>query len=135
MPAVQLTVPTIGTKLTLTRRWSFPLHRERRNASFAKRLLLPGEWNNYINNGDPFQVVIPKGTVLTVRRIYIRQGGGDYDSITFTIPKGCCPDKKIHGRFWAKLADVNLIKCEWDMDTVKKSEQDAVTALGDVAGA
>jgi len=134
MPAVQLTVPTIGTKLTLTRRWSFLLHREHRNTKFAERLALSGDWG-WRSSGEPVRVVIPKGTILTVRRIYIRQGGGDYDSITFTIPKGACPDKKIHGRFWAKLADVNLIKCEWDMETVKKSEQDAVTALGDVAGA
>lgn len=62
-------------------------------------------------------VKLPKGTVLRVARIYIRAGKGwdgksrsNYSSLTFTIKK--CPDKKLKGRFWAKLADVNQMVLE-----------------------
>jgi len=67
-----------------------------------------------------------------VSRIYIRQNNGDYDSITFSIKKGDCPDKKVYGRFWVKLGDANRITCEWDMDTVKVAETDPITALGEI---
>jgi hypothetical protein len=132
MPAVQLTVPTVGTKLTLTRGWSFTLRDERRNFKFIERLGLLDP-KNHLVTGREQQFNLPAGTILTVSRIYIRQGNGDWDSITFSIKRGACPDKKIHGRFWAKLGDVNRIMCEWDMETVKQTEQDPVTALGDLS--
>lgn len=47
---------------------------------------------------------MPKGTVLVIDRIFIRSGAGDFDSITFKIPKqGKIPS----GRFWVNLFDVN----------------------------
>ncbi len=30
--------------------------------------------------------------------------------------------KDIYGRFWAKLGDVNRIRCSWDQDTIKQTE-------------
>ena len=60
------------------------------------------------------KVTLPRGSKLTVSRIYIRNGVKDYDSITFHLIKG--RKKKNdpvppHGRFWAKLHDVNRIVC------------------------
>jgi hypothetical protein len=66
-------------------------------------------------------MTLPANTMLKVDRIYIRQGAGEYDSITFTVDDCPLPEikpKKIKGgrragilRFWAKLDDVNTIKC------------------------
>ena len=128
---VRLTVPHIGTRLTLTRGWVFTLHTERRNSDFAQRMGIKdkdGHWR-----GDSAKVSLPSGTVLVVDRIYIRQGAADFDSISFRLKKGDHPDKKVWGRFWVKLGDANRIHCEWDMETVKVADQDAITALGELS--
>lgn len=63
-----------------------------------------------------FPMKLPVGTVLSVDRIYIRKGVGEFDSITFLISD--CPDKrfapkKARGflpggcRFWVKLDQAN----------------------------
>ena len=58
----------------------------------------------------PTEVWLPRKTCLTIDRIYIRKGSGDYDSITFRIIS--CPDKKMNkARFWVKLRDANKISC------------------------
>lgn len=62
---------------------------------------------------------LPKGTILQVDRIYIRQGGEKFSSLTFIIKESPDPrllsTKKLFGkqgiRFWAKLVDVNNIYC------------------------
>lgn len=62
---------------------------------------------------DILVAILPAGTILTVARIYIRQGLSSYDSMTFSINSH--PNKKIKGRFWAKLKEVNTIMCETDI--------------------
>lgn len=68
-----------------------------------------------------FDMTLPAGTVLTVDRIYIRQGAKEYSSISFYIEEttiaAIAPKKKGKGgfakgrtRFWAKLADCNRIE-------------------------
>lgn len=56
-------------------------------------------------------VTLPAGTTLVVRRIFIRQGAGDFDSVTFSARVG----KKSH-RFWVKLEDANNIMFEETAD-------------------
>jgi hypothetical protein len=67
-------------------------------------------------------IVLPKGTVLAVDRIYIRKGVSDYSSISFwTKGLGECEIKNRWSsktkwksqRFWAKLSDCN--KIEFDL--------------------
>lgn len=67
------------------------------------------------------EITLPAGTELTVDRVYIRKGAGDYSSLSFYIadtplmalkPAGKGGFKKGRRRFWAKLADVNRIECE-----------------------
>ena len=128
--SVRLTVPHIGTRLTLTRGWVFVLHTESRNSDFAQRMGLKDKDHRW--RGVECRASLPAGTVLVVDRIYIRQGAADFDSITFRVKKGEHPDKKIWGRFWVKLGDANRIHCERDMSTVKLAEQDAITALGEL---
>lgn len=62
------------------------------------------------------ECTLPKGTVLTIDRIYIRKGGKDFDSLSFLLHYN--PKLKFVGtnqpfvkniRFWAKLSDCNNI--------------------------
>lgn len=62
------------------------------------------------------RVALPKDTVLTVDRIYIRRGGEAFDSVSFRIPKNkkLPPELGKFGgvRFWVKLNDANNIICD-----------------------
>lgn len=58
------------------------------------------------SNGSKYIHTLPKGTILEVDRIYIRQGNKECSSLTFKIRR-----KKVL-RFWAKLQDVNNIECK-----------------------
>ena len=115
----RLYIPDIGDKLELTRAWEFPLHYESRNRPLGVALGVPlprrafngeqipadnGWWGPFKEDSTP--VRLPKGTVLIVDRVYIRQGAAEYSSITF---RSRIPGVKGKPRFWAKLADVNLI--------------------------
>lgn len=54
-----------------------------------------------------FLLTIPKNTQLKVERIYVRNGGEAFASVTFRVTKNC-PDKKLASkRFWAKLSEAN----------------------------
>ncbi len=153
----RLLIPTIGSRLTLTEDWSFPLHRERRNNKMWEWLLDGrAELHPYYRYSYPtpdkaqevnpfadipevervfshkgyqdvdlynyvYNVTLPAGTILTVDRIYLKKGIGDYDSITFRISH-YPPDKKVKKRFWVKLKDANAIVGEWDMSTMKTRE-------------
>jgi len=118
---MRLFVPPLKTKLRLSSPWSFDLHHEHRNEKlFAALGLTYVDWREWQRQyrertGErwtntrppPEQVRLPRGTVLVVDRICIRNGAEDFDSITFRIAE--CPKAKFKGkpRFWAKLADCN----------------------------
>lgn len=58
-------------------------------------------------------VTLPTGSVLAPARYYIRNGASDFDSVTFHLQKPGKNEKpRPHGRFWAKLPDVNRIEYE-----------------------
>lgn len=111
---MKLYIPTIGTELELTSKWTFSLHHEYRNDKLWKWLGRGEEhepWryrevnSNRWEKDPPIEVSLPKGTILIVDRIYIRQQAEEYDSVTFRLKS--CPGKSGKARFWAKLADVN----------------------------
>lgn len=133
---MKLHIPSLGDKLELLSDWTFWLHYECRNESLFEYLGNTASWvpqtykghytddyptkivngtklylvpNRYLvwGNHKPIQVSLPKGTQLTIDRIYIRKGGADFNSVTFNLPKP--KDCKVKGRvrFWAKLEDVN----------------------------
>lgn len=115
----RIVIPTIGSRLVLTRPWAFMLHHEYRNMALMRSLGLEfaGGYDGVLPASE---VILPVGTKLTVDRIYIRKGVGNFDSLTFILRKGDHPsDKKIGGRFWVKLGDVNRIACQWYLDTLK----------------
>jgi hypothetical protein len=113
----QFYIPSIGDKIVLEEDWECTIFFERRNATFIERArpdVIPKDRGAYwvmSSDGSSVMVTFPKGTVLTVDRIYIRKGKGEWDSVTFNMPK----QPKVapfNGRFWAKLEDVNEIKFE-----------------------
>jgi hypothetical protein len=111
-------IPTIGTQLVLARDWSFTLHEEGRNYKFSKNFphLRFIEWAGNRPDGPKVgEVTLPRNTILTVDRIYLRQGAGAFDSVSFRCNTGLRLTKAqkedlIRGRFWAKLEDVNEIR-------------------------
>lgn len=138
----QITIPTIGSRLTLTEDWHFTLYSESRNKNFWVALF--GEpviasdskgppnnafWAQYTfwrSGKDTRAVILPAGSVLKISRMYIRQNAKDYDSITFSLEETSLPElsinrKKVKGRFWAKLGDVNRMVAIWDAATVSRN--------------
>lgn len=105
---MKLFIPELGTNLLLTEDWTVTIHPERRNEGFYKFTKRPCE-GYFCKGAEVFTYTIPKGSVLSVERIYIRAGAKDFSSITFRyIPiKG-----KAGIRFWAKLEEVNNIEFE-----------------------
>lgn len=106
-------IPSVADAITLTADWEFTCYIERKNIKFLSKMRPElGEltYSYGVRNLQSALVVIPKGSVLRVARIYIRNGKKDFDSLTFTvaIPTAKKPFKP--GRFWAKLADVNEIE-------------------------
>lgn len=116
----KLFIPPLGTKIKLTKDWYFNLHIcEHRNTKLAKDLNLKPknlvDWREYMNQAKG--IIMPAGTVLSVDRIYIKQGQESFDSVSFKILESPHPllksvKGKNKGRFWAKLSDVNEIECE-----------------------
>lgn len=88
---MKLIIPRLGDLLVLTNDWSFPVMHERRNESiivYDGKELIPV---NYVND-DYWKPVygysdhmLKAGTVVSISRYYIRQGAGEFDSITFVV--------------------------------------------------
>ena len=119
---VRMAIPTVGSELVLAEDWTFDLHREHRNYTFWNKIHpntpMDNRYSRYGETSTSISTTLPAGSVLKVARIYIRQGVSSYDSLTFTLVKH--PDiKKIKGRFWAKLQDVNKMVVNWKTDTLK----------------
>lgn len=129
---MQMMIPPLGTRIRLTADWAFSLHYERRNESVYDMLGafqdLKGKhgypadayapaYRFDPSEREPVQVSLPAGTLLTLDRYYIRQGAGDFDSVSFMLPSQPLPGysfgKKRAARFWAKLEDVNDIEFEF----------------------
>ena len=130
MIQIRLFVPKVGTRLRLTKPWSFGLHYERRNESLLKVAGVTYTWQQWLANlrearakgGSPADaapavegVTLPAGTTLIVNRVYVRSGqSSEFDSITFRVEKGCPDPKYDKCRFWVRLADANKIQFEVD---------------------
>ncbi len=119
---MNLFVPDVGAKIVLSENWDLILYDEYRNESLFKNLgFTRGGYQSQKNH----QITIPKDTILTVKRVYIRQGLSQYSSLTFAIAKKDSPDKRFCGvRFWASLNDVNQIKFD-----LKECNEDLLKAV------
>lgn len=152
MSTFQLRIPYLGERILLAQDWTFHLYDEYRNETLTKELGYRrfshnmNDINNNVNQPDLYpdisstpwevdnrmykkKVTLPAGSVLSIKRIYIRQGLSDYDSITFNLlytplahfcPKNGFKNmggnkaviplvKGDKGRisFWAKLPEIN----------------------------
>lgn len=79
--------------------------------TFNRTVTRTTSWGDQVHHTAFAKVTLPKGTILTVDRIYIRKGISEYSSVTFLVRETSIPHKgKI--RFWAKLSDVNTMVIE-----------------------
>jgi hypothetical protein len=105
---VRFCIPSLRTKIQLAKDWKFSLFFERRNSKMVEVMGQEYSWSK--SGAKACEVVLPEGTVLSVDRIYVRNGKAEYDSVTFRVTD--CPQKKFNkARFWAKLYDVNTMIC------------------------
>lgn len=127
--SIQFFVPDIGTRVSLTKDWTFRLYCESRNSDFFRKMgwkYSARHWRSEKPMGQR-DVTINAGSILKVNRIYIRQGVSAYSSITFNLQKGAVVDgdadifKKGGIRFWAKLSDVNQMKVKVDQASLAEN--------------
>lgn len=115
---MKINIPSLGTRIVLTRPWVFKLYEEYRNRTLLDRFNLtpPPKYNHWtLKETLCYDVALPIGTVLTVDRVYIRQGQGEFDSVSFWVQITDKPGQQAttnikKQRFWAKLKDVNNIE-------------------------
>lgn len=110
-----LFVPPLGTRVRLAQPWAFKLYNERRNATL---MALLGDTRETSYAPEAIDAELPQGAELIIDRYYIRQGLGDFDSVSFRIV-GAKASAKTYSfstkattrqvRFWAKLEDVNTM--------------------------
>ncbi len=124
-------IPDTGTLVRLEKRWEFRLYNERRNTVCDQLGIVRAR--GYHEVKKPCDVALAAGTLLTVSRVYIRQGVKDYSSITFNIKKGAkayvkddngkwqLTVLKKGARFWAKLSDVNKMRVVVDKTTLAEN--------------
>lgn len=118
---MKLFIPPIGSKLILSKPWTFGLYSERRNDTLIQKLRDTGHniperavdpnnpWASHYTSQLLCDFTLLAGTQLSVSRIYIRQGNKEYDSVSFNISTKV-NGKSVKGRFWAKLDDVNQME-------------------------
>ncbi len=123
---MNLFIPEIGTKLILTEDSNVVLYKDTKNNNLAHALSLDPEKNT--------DIIIPAGTIMTIRGFYLKQAYSHKSSVVFSIAKNCSPNKKFHGQsFRLMLSDVNNIEyklsdCDeillkdlkWCMESIKK---------------
>ena len=100
----RLFIPELGTLLEVAEDWPITLHHESRNNDFIAAMGGPKMAKYSYRETGSYKTTIPKGTVLTVDRIYIRSGNKEFSSISFRVHDG-----KVKGRFWVKLDEANQL--------------------------
>lgn len=124
---MKLFIPPLGTRIRLTADWTFEVNPA---TDYEFRLWADGsrdedhstmeQWKAW--KAKVIHATIPAGTVLSIERIYVRKGQGDYDSVTFRAfqsPDSTLASKRAGGqrkgnnfRFFSTLTDANRIECE-----------------------
>lgn len=126
---MNLFIPEIGTLIKIEEDWIFTLYAEYRNRSLFEKI---DETNNIQKRNFKNDIVdLPKGLVVKVNRVYIRQGLSQFSSITFTVPKPKSkkdvkemPQNVIYGgcKFWVKLHECNGLQFSIINRNVETSE-------------
>lgn len=110
--------PVVGRLLGMptTRRAFYSKEDERRAYELRDKIY-------HLEHSATVPLTLPRRTVLSVDRIYVRKGASDYSSVSFYIQSTSLVPlqptelqargfKKGKKRFWAKLSDVNTIQFE-----------------------
>ena len=119
-------IPPLGTKLELTQPWTFTVCSEYRNDAFIDVLRHEGyripdrtvSPSSYYHSTQTLgTVTLPVGTLLTMKRIYVRQGQKGFDSVTFQVKidlvdPSLAKPVMAAGRIWVKLDEVNTIEAK-----------------------
>lgn len=130
---MKLYIPRVGDQIKLLKDWRFKNQKEYRNESFIDAYWKYEEKQQLddddifsdlavgtpkLKHGEKTDIVVPRGTVLSFDRLYIRKGASSgWDSVTFRIKE--CPIKDfVKSRFWVKIPDVN--KIEYDLVGTKE---------------
>lgn len=121
---MNLFVPDIGTRLKLTENWNVIIQDEYRVNILEKMGITSERDKKYL-------IIIPKDTILTVKKIYVRQGNATYSSVSFSIKKKDCPNNKLMegSKFWASLSDVNRL--QFELETCNEETLESITLLYD----
>lgn len=87
---MKLIIPRLGDLLVLTKDWSFPVMHEYRNKSIIAHDgvdFVPTQYaeKTWAATYGYSEHALKAGTVLSIARYYIRQGAGEFDSITFVV--------------------------------------------------
>lgn len=130
---MKLLIPKIGTRIVLTKPWTFKLSDERRNENFwlschgePKKKIYYYDPNNYYNGtsspiptavctrqgqsaADAIDTVVPAGTALFIESFHIQKG--HEPKITFRIKKEN-KTKIGTGKFLATIDDINKMEVE-----------------------
>jgi hypothetical protein len=114
---MDLFIPKLGTKIVITKDWSFTLLGEKRNKTLWNLLsstpLPTRPWGIPFNRYSTPKLhrTLRKGTVLKFDRIYIRKDQAHHDSVTFKAEvRQMGVWYKV--RFWVTLDDANNIEFE-----------------------
>ena len=112
---MQLFIPKLGTKIVLSKPWTFTLIGEARNKSLWELMsntpLPTRPWGVPFNSFPKPKLsrTLDPGTVLKFDRVYIRKGAEHHNSVTFKA-------EVLHvgvwkrARFWVTLDDANNIE-------------------------
>lgn len=103
-------IPVVGDVIKLKKDTSFDLKNVRQNNNFLKKIEDSMGNVNQINK-NKHHISIKKGTLLTIDRVYIRQGdSSDFNSITFKISN----DENLpNGRFFITVEEANTLDIEF----------------------
>lgn len=101
---MKLFIPVVGTRLALLSPATVSLKNKEQNTRFVQALSA--------ESGESVTLTLPRGTVLTVDRVYIRQGDApEYNSLTFKVlanESAGIPS----GRFFLHVDVVNTLNVE-----------------------
>lgn len=101
---MKLFIPVVGTQLVLTEPATVLIKNAGQNERYAKAL--------GAGEGEHPTITLPEGTLLTVDRVYIRQGDAvEYNSLTFKI-KANAKAKLPAGRFFLSVDVVNTLHAD-----------------------
>lgn len=107
---MKILIPIVGDKIKINKNTDIVLKNISQNVIFLKKYD-EKEINIKQFNKNEHNILIPKDTVLTIDRVYIRQGSSsEYNSITFKVNGD---DNLPNGRFFISIAEANKLDADF----------------------